>query len=266
MMYLLTKPRNPEEDEKNEIPLSTFKTTFLMDPDLAAHQHIQMLSGNGERDVEVESSKDHPQSYFRSVGHSSLQPTERSRSRGSEESRPTSLSTRPKQKLTSINGDLEVWQLCGDHPLDVHDQVETGSSNSDSHSHIGGERSVSAMPKLPELPSQRDLPFLLGILKNDCFGFYPDKSDNLLKEYDLEAINEMCPRPLTGCRPMFTDRSKFTIWIVDDSGFMYQYCPMDNSMILIGHEMVEGLFNYLYYPVHETLPPCGVVMFRPGTG
>ena len=72
-------------------------------------------------------------------------------------------------------------------------------------------------------------------------------SDDSLKEYDLEAINEMCPRPLTGCRPMFTDRSKFTIWIVDDSGFMYQYRRMDNSMILMGHEIVEGLINYLYY-------------------
>ena len=101
--------------------------------------------------------------------------------------------------------------------------------------------------RISELPSQQDLPFLLGELKNDRFGFHPDTSDNLLKEYDLEAINEMCPRPLTGCRPKFTDRPKFTIWIVDDSGFMYQYCRMDNSMILMGHEMVEGLFNYLYY-------------------
>ena len=62
-----------------------------------------------------------------------------------------------------------MGQLLGDRPLDVHDQVETGPSDSDSHNHIGGERSVPAMPKLPELPSQRDLPFLLGVLKNDRF-------------------------------------------------------------------------------------------------
>ena len=28
---------------------------------------------------------------------------------------------------------------------------------------------------------------------------------------------------------------------------MYQYRRMDNSMILMGHEMVEGLINYIYY-------------------
>ena len=43
-------------------------TAFSVDPHLAAHRHIQTLSGNGERDVEVESPKDHPQSYFSSVG------------------------------------------------------------------------------------------------------------------------------------------------------------------------------------------------------
>ena len=135
--------------------------------------------------------------------------------------------------------------------MDVHDQVETGPSDSDSHNHIGGERSISSMPELPELPelpSRRDLPSLLSALKNDRCGFHPDKSDDLLKEYDLEAINEMCPHPLTGCRPMFADRSGFTIWIVDDTGFMYQYCRMDSSMKLMGHDMVEGLTNYLYYP------------------
>ena len=112
-----------------------------------------------------------------------------------------------------------MGKLPGDRPLDVHDQVEIDPSDSNSHNHIGAERSVSTMPKLPKLPSQRDLPFLLGVLKNDRFGFHPDTSDNLLKVYDLEAINEMCLRPLTGCRPMFTDRSKFTIWIVDEYDF-----------------------------------------------
>ena len=245
---VLTKPRNPEEDEKKEIPLPTSKSAFSMDPHLAAHQHIQTLPGNSERDVEVKSWKDHPQSDVWSVGNSSLQTTERSRSRGSDESRPTSLSTRPERKHTPINGELELGQLRGDSPLDVHDQVETRPSDSDSHNHIGKEKSVSSMPELLELLPQRDLPSLLSALKNDRFGFHPDTSDDLLDEYDLEAINEMCPHPLIGCRPMFADHSGFTMWIVDDTGFMYQYCRMNNSMKLMGHDMVEGLINYLYYP------------------
>ncbi|CAG8700682.1 10362_t:CDS:1 [Funneliformis caledonium] len=189
----------------------------------------QQTFHSSERVVEDQSQKNN--SLFRSY----IPRTTRQSSPGqdSTENRLASFPERPER------------ELYGNDFLDSPSKAWAQYSDQYAHNQCANETNDATLSKFSNLSDY----ICEHLDKNNRFGFHQITNGDSLDFVDVEYIEYLNEKfGIIDIKSIFVDRSGLVNWLLDKDGNMYEWNEMEQNLLYMGKNLVDGLTNYFIYP------------------
>jgi hypothetical protein len=129
--------------------------------------------------------------------------------------------------------------------LDSSVQIGAKHSNQNVHNQCANETKDATLSKLRNLPDY----ICEHLDKNNRFGFHQITDRDSLDFVDVEYIEYLNEKfGITGIQPVFVDHSGLVIWLLDKDGNMYEWNEMEQNLLYMGKDLIDGLRNNFIYP------------------
>jgi hypothetical protein len=226
-----------------------FKSTPESVSKLADYSRASSLkaSDNDKRVLEGQSTKKSTKdnSSFRSISYSSEPGRQGSLSHDSTGKRFVSFPTGSEWRDKPKPRNMEIWELGGNNSLDSRSHVMAQYSDPNAHNQCANKRNDATLSELYNLPGY----ICEHLDKNNRFGFHKITNKDSIDFVDAEYIEYLDEKyGITGIQPVFVDHSGLTIWLLDKNGNMYQWNEMEQNLLYMGKDLIDGLTNNFMHP------------------
>jgi len=140
---------------------------------------------------------------------------------------------------------MGLRELCGNDSLDLPSKAGTRHSDQYAHDQCAVETNYAALSELSNLPSH----ICEHLDKNNGFGFHQITNKDSIDFVDKEYIDFLDEKyGITDIKLVFVDHSGLVIWLLDKDGDMYEWNEMEQNLLYMGKNLIDGLTNYFIYP------------------
>ena len=137
---------------------------------------------------------------------------------------------------------MGVWKLCGNDFLNLLSKVEAQYSDPNVHNQCENEKNDATLSELPGYICEH-------LDKNNRFGFHQITNKDSIDFVDEEYIEYLDEKyGITGIQPVFIDHSGLNIWLLDKNGNLYEWNEMEQNLLYIGKDLIDGLTNNFIHP------------------
>ncbi|PKC57390.1 hypothetical protein RhiirA1_541633 [Rhizophagus irregularis] len=155
----------------------------------------------------------------------------------------SSLSPRREHEFDTKSRTVAIRELRRDKRVVPSSVLETRSSDQISCNQYRITRNDTPLRELsPDYETQDSEDVLLNLLKRDHS--FHETNTNGLSVYEIDKFSKKYA--IIGAYPVLS-YNDLVFWIKDHDGVVYIWSRMENSVMLVGHNMKDALMNYLFH-------------------